>query len=116
MAKAAPSTALELIGVSKSFGSVKALKDISLTLNRAEFLTMLGPSGSGKTTSLRVIAGFITRDSGEVKLHGVDVVRSPPYRRNIGMVFQDYALFPHMTVLQNVAFPLEARGVASAER
>jgi len=116
MAKAARSTALELIGVSKSFGQVKALKEISLTLDRGEFLTMLGPSGSGKTTTLRVIAGFITPDTGEVKLHGVDVVRTPPYRRNIGMVFQDYALFPHMTVVQNVAFPLEARGIESAAR
>jgi putative spermidine/putrescine transport system ATP-binding protein len=116
MTKPVETTALELVGVSKSFGPVKALTNVSLTLSRGEFLTMLGPSGSGKTTTLRIIAGFITPDAGEVRLHGVDVVRTPPYRRNIGMVFQDYALFPHMTALQNVGFPLEARGVAADER
>ncbi|CAN5165346.1 ABC transporter ATP-binding protein [soil metagenome] len=108
--------ALAVNGISKSFGPVEALKNVSLQLNRGEFLTMLGPSGSGKTTMLRVIAGFITPDSGEVKMHGRDVLQTPPYRRNIGMVFQDYALFPHMTVLQNIGFPLEARGASKAER
>jgi spermidine/putrescine ABC transporter ATP-binding subunit len=112
----AKANALELIGVSKSFGQVTALRDISLTLRRGEFLTMLGPSGSGKTTTLRTIAGFYAPDAGEVRIHGVDVAHTPPYRRNIGMVFQDYALFPHMTVLENVAFPLEARSIASGER
>jgi len=108
--------ALELKGICKSFGSAVALQDVSFQLERSEFLTMLGPSGSGKTTTLRVIAGFITPDRGAVRLHGRDVLGTPPYRRNIGMVFQDYALFPHMTVAGNVDFPLEARGVRGKKR
>ncbi len=113
-----PSTdmALEVNGLAKSFGDIKALDDVSFQLRRGEFLTMLGPSGSGKTTTLRIIAGFMTPESGEVRLHGRDVSRTPPHRRNIGMVFQDYALFPHMSVEENIGFPLEARGVGAAER
>jgi putative spermidine/putrescine transport system ATP-binding protein len=108
--------ALDVRAVAKDFGAVAALRDISLTLGRGEFLTMLGPSGSGKTTTLRVIAGFLRPDAGEVLINGVNVVDTPPHRRNIGMVFQDYALFPHMTVRDNVGFPLEARGVTAAAR
>jgi spermidine/putrescine ABC transporter ATP-binding subunit len=108
--------ALEVRSVAKNFGTVAALRDISLTLERGEFLTMLGPSGSGKTTTLRIIAGFLRPDGGEVFINGTNVVDIPPHRRNIGMVFQDYALFPHMTVRDNVAFPLEARGIKPAER
>jgi putative spermidine/putrescine transport system ATP-binding protein len=108
--------ALEIEGVSKTFGAVVALQDISFQLNRSEFLTMLGPSGSGKTTTLRIIAGFEQPDRGEVRLYGRNVVRVPAYDRNIGMVFQDYALFPHMTVAENVGFPLEARNVARGKR
>jgi putative spermidine/putrescine transport system ATP-binding protein len=108
--------ALEVAGISKSFGGVVALQDVSFQLHRGEFLTMLGPSGSGKTTTLRIIAGFEQPDSGEVWLHGRDVVRVPPYERNIGMVFQDYALFPHMSVAENIGFPLESRQVARPER
>jgi putative spermidine/putrescine transport system ATP-binding protein len=110
------SAALKVVDVSKSFGAVVALQDVSFQLNRGEFLTMLGPSGSGKTTTLRIIAGFEQPDRGEVLLHGRDVVRMPAYERNIGMVFQDYALFPHMSVAENVAFPLEARGIRRQER
>jgi putative spermidine/putrescine transport system ATP-binding protein len=108
--------ALEVAGISKSFGSVVALQDVSFQLLRGEFLTMLGPSGSGKTTTLRIIAGFEAPDRGEVRLHGRDVVRVPAYERNIGMVFQDYALFPHMSVAENIGFPLEARKVGREER
>lgn len=102
--------ALELAGVCKNFGPVAALSDIAFTLNKGEFLTMLGPSGSGKTTTLRIIAGFMEPDSGDVRMHGESVAHAPPNKRNIGMVFQDYALFPHMSVAENVAFPLLARG------
>mgnify|MGYP001261930058 CR=1 FL=1 len=109
-------TALTLSGVSKLYGDVAAITDVSFELKRGEFLTMLGPSGSGKTTTLRVIAGFITPTSGTVMIDGRDVVNVPPNARNIGMVFQDYALFPHMTVAANVAYPLETRRVAKAER
>jgi putative spermidine/putrescine transport system ATP-binding protein len=108
--------ALEVVGVSKSFGGVVALQEVSFQLLRGEFLTMLGPSGSGKTTTLRIIAGFEQPNNGEVRLHGRDVVGVPPYERNIGMVFQDYALFPHMSVAENIGFPLEARQVPRDER
>ena len=108
--------ALTLENISKRYGSVVALNDISFELKRGEFLTMLGPSGSGKTTALRVIAGFLRPDSGRVVLHGRDVVDVAPNKRNIGMLFQDYALFPHMTAGANVGFPLETRGIALSER
>ena len=104
--------ALTLRNINKWFGKFEALRDVSFSLNKGEFLTMLGPSGSGKTTTLRVIAGFEGVSSGTMLLDGKDVARLPPNKRNIGMVFQDYALFPHMSVAQNVAFPLEARGIA----
>ncbi|MBX6321514.1 MAG: ABC transporter ATP-binding protein [Rhodospirillaceae bacterium] len=109
-------TALTLAGVSKYYGDVAALVDLSFELKRGEFLTMLGPSGSGKTTTLRIIAGFVAPSSGTVKIHGRDVVDVPPNARNIGMVFQDYALFPHMTVSANIGYPLETRRVPKAER
>lgn len=113
--RAAP-LALRLQGVNKAFGAVTALSDISFELRKGEFLTLLGPSGSGKSTMLRLIAGFMVPDSGSLWLHGTDIVAVPPNRRNIGMVFQDYALFPHLTAAQNVAFPLEARRVAVDQR
>jgi putative spermidine/putrescine transport system ATP-binding protein len=113
---AAATTTLELDSVSKSFGATPALREVCFRLERGEFLTLLGPSGSGKTTTLRVIAGFLKPDRGAVRLHGSDVSALPPYRRNIGMVFQDYALFPHMTVAANVGFPLEARGIRGQRR
>jgi putative spermidine/putrescine transport system ATP-binding protein len=107
--------ALAVAGVSKHYGDFTAVDDVSFELHRGEFLTMLGPSGSGKTTTLRMIAGFIAADAGQILVAGNDVSSVPPYKRNIGMVFQNYALFPHMTAARNVAFPLEMRGLGKAE-
>jgi putative spermidine/putrescine transport system ATP-binding protein len=109
------SPALAVAGVSKHYGDFAAVDDVSFDLRRGEFLTMLGPSGSGKTTTLRMIAGFIQPDAGSILVAGTDVSRTPPYKRNIGMVFQNYALFPHLTAARNVAFPLEMRGVGRKE-
>jgi putative spermidine/putrescine transport system ATP-binding protein len=105
-----------LVDVRKTFGEVVAVERLSLEVKAGEFFTMLGPSGSGKTTTLRVIAGFELADSGRVELHGVDVTRSPPYEREVNTVFQDYALFPHMDVLENVAYGLRVKGVSKRER
>ncbi|MFC3074242.1 ABC transporter ATP-binding protein [Shinella pollutisoli] len=109
-------TAMRLEGVSKSYGVVKALDDVSIELRKGEFLTLLGPSGSGKTTLLRAIAGFIRPTAGRLLIDGRDMTGVPPQKRNIGMMFQDYALFPHMTVLENIGYPLETRGIRRAER
>jgi putative spermidine/putrescine transport system ATP-binding protein len=99
--------------VRRSFdGTADAVRDLSLDIARGEFLTLLGPSGSGKTTTLMMLAGFEQPDAGEILVDGQAITRLPPHRRNIGVVFQSYALFPHMTVAQNVAFPLEVRGMA----
>src|SRR5690606_11839738 len=101
------STSLVLRNVSKVYGrDGRAVSDFSLDVAPGEFVTLLGPSGSGKTTVLKMIAGFETPTAGEIELGGESVVTLPPYRRGIGMVFQNYALFPHMTVFENVAFPL----------
>jgi putative spermidine/putrescine transport system ATP-binding protein len=108
--------AVRLNGVSKAYGSVVAVDDLSLEVPAGEFFTMLGPSGSGKTTTLRVIAGFELADAGSVQLHGVDVTTSPPYARPVNTVFQDYALFPHMSVGENVAYGLRVNGVPKRER
>lgn len=94
----------------------KAVDGVSLDIRSGEFLTLLGPSGSGKTTTLMMIAGFETPTAGDIAIDGKSVVAMPPYRRNIGMVFQNYALFPHLTVEENVGFPLKQRGVPKAER
>ncbi|HXJ78280.1 MAG TPA: ABC transporter ATP-binding protein [Candidatus Methylomirabilis sp.] len=107
--------ALELVDVSKTFGPVVAVDGVSLTVPPGEFLTLLGPSGSGKTTTLMMIAGFESATAGEILLGGRRLTHVPPYRRSLGMVFQHYALFPHMTVHDNVAFPLRTRGVTRAE-
>ncbi len=96
--------------------AAKAVDGVSLDIRSGEFLTMLGPSGSGKTTTLMMIAGFETPTAGDIAIDGRSVVAVPPYRRNIGMVFQNYALFPHLTVEENVGFPLKQRGVSKAER
>jgi putative spermidine/putrescine transport system ATP-binding protein len=106
---------LELVAVSKTFGAVLAVDSVSLTVASGEFLTLLGPSGSGKTTTLMMIAGFESATAGEILLGGQRLTHVPPYRRNLGMVFQHYALFPHMTVHDNLAFPLRTRGVTRAE-
>ncbi|MEV0288901.1 ABC transporter ATP-binding protein [Kribbella sp. NPDC050820] len=99
----------------KTYGDTTALRDVSLTVRDGDFVSILGPSGSGKTTLLGILAGFVQPDSGDVRLAGRDLIGVPPDRRNLGVVFQNYALFPHMTVRQNVAFPLEARSIRRAE-
>jgi putative spermidine/putrescine transport system ATP-binding protein len=109
------SAVLELAGVRKRYDSLVAVDDLDLALEAGEFLTLLGPSGSGKTTTLMMVAGLQQPDAGSIRLNGVSVARLPPYRRDVGMVFQNYALFPHMTVRRNVAFPLEMRGTPTAE-
>src|ERR1700760_1351920 len=99
----------------KRYGDFHAVKDVSLSVADGEFLVLLGPSGCGKTTTLRMVAGFIEPTSGMVRLGGSDVTLLPPWRRNAGMVFQSYALFPHLTVAQNVAFGLEMRKLPKAD-
>jgi putative spermidine/putrescine transport system ATP-binding protein len=108
--------AVRLDGIRKSYGDVVAIENLSLKIRPGEFFTMLGPSGSGKTTTLRVIAGFEKADAGRVELHGADVTESAPYERPVNTVFQDYALFPHMSVLENVAYGLRVKGVGKRER
>ncbi|NNK79242.1 MAG: ABC transporter ATP-binding protein [Litoreibacter sp.] len=103
--------------VQKSYdGETLVVKDLNLDMPKGEFLTMLGPSGSGKTTCLMMLAGFETATHGEIRLDGREINNIPPHKRGIGMVFQNYALFPHMTVNENLAFPLEVRGLDKAER
>jgi ABC-type Fe3+/spermidine/putrescine transport system ATPase subunit len=99
-----------LENVTKQYGAVVALKDVTLTVGDGEFVTLLGPSGSGKTTCLQIMAGIARPDSGVIRIAGKDVVRVPMHKRNIGMVFQNYALFPNMTVAGNVLYPLRMRG------
>jgi putative spermidine/putrescine transport system ATP-binding protein len=106
---------LELQHVTKRYGSVAAVDDVSLQLRQGEFLSLLGPSGSGKTTTLQMVAGLAQPSAGEILLSGKPIGPLPPYRRDIGMVFQNYALFPHMTVARNIAFPLEMRRTERAE-
>ena len=108
--------AVRLTGVRRAYGPVVAVAGVDLDVAEGEFFTMLGPSGSGKTTLLRLIAGFERPDAGSVELGGVDVTRQPPYARNVNTVFQDYALFPHMSVLENVEYGLRVARVAKAER
>ncbi len=103
--------------VQKSYdGQTLVVKDLNLSIGKGEFLTMLGPSGSGKTTCLMMLAGFETATHGEIRLNGTNINDLPPHKRGIGMVFQNYALFPHMTVGENLAFPLEVRGIGKADR
>jgi putative spermidine/putrescine transport system ATP-binding protein len=106
---------VRLDGVSKWYGAHAAVHNVSLGVRNGEFLTLLGPSGSGKTTTLMMIAGFAAPTEGRIVIAGRDVTDAPPHRRDIGVVFQSYALFPHLSVLRNVAFPLEARGVPRRE-
>ncbi len=108
--------AIEFRGVSRIYGDVRAVDDVSFSVEPGEFFAMLGPSGSGKTTCLRLVAGFEAPDRGHVLLDGQDVTDVPPYERNVNTVFQDYALFPHMTVLDNVAYGPRMRGVGKGER
>jgi len=106
---------VDVIQVSKRYDKVAALDDVSLTFGDGEFFGLLGPSGSGKTTLLRSIAGFVEPDTGDIRFDGKAVRDTPVHRREIGMVFQNYALFPHMTVFDNIAFGLSVRGAATAD-
>lgn len=106
---------ISVSSVTKTYGPVRALDDVSLEVKSGEFLTLLGPSGSGKTTLLMVLAGFTRPDRGSLKFGDTEVIRKPPHLRDLGMVFQNYALFPHMTVAGNVGYPLKLRKVAKDE-
>ncbi|MGA3354815.1 MAG: ABC transporter ATP-binding protein [Acidimicrobiales bacterium] len=108
--------AVRLRAIRKNYGQVLAADGVNLEIAEGEFFTMLGPSGSGKTTLLRIIAGFERPDSGTIELGGSDVTRQPPYARDVNTVFQDYALFPHMSVVENVEYGLKIRKVPKAER
>ena len=103
-------------GIRKTYGDVVAVDNVDLEVSAGEFFTLLGPSGSGKTTTLRIIAGFEQPDHGSVTLGGEDITRRPPYARDVNTVFQDYALFPHMTVLENVEYGLRVKGVKKPDR
>ncbi|MHA7776098.1 ABC transporter ATP-binding protein [Roseibium sp. M-1] len=106
---------VELVNVSKTYGNLTALQSTNLTVKNGEFVTLLGPSGSGKTTILNLISGMITPNSGQVIIDGMDLTHTSPGKRGLGMVFQHYALMPHMNVFENVAYPLRVRKVAAAE-
>ncbi len=106
---------LTIRGLSKRYGSTVALHGVDLDVGAGEFVTLLGPSGSGKTTLLMMLAGFVRPDAGSVKVGEEEIVVTPPHKRNVGMVFQNYALFPHMNVLGNIAFPLRQRRVGRKE-
>ncbi|OPA93515.1 MULTISPECIES: ABC transporter ATP-binding protein [Pseudomonas] len=108
--------AVQFTHVSRQFGEVKAVDRVSIDIQDGEFFSMLGPSGSGKTTCLRLIAGFEQPSAGSIRIHGEEAAGLPPYQRDVNTVFQDYALFPHMNVRDNVAYGLKVKGVAKAER
>jgi len=108
--------AVRFEGVSRLFGEVRAVDGVSFAIRDGEFFAMLGPSGSGKTTCLRLIAGFERPTDGRLLLHGKDVSDVPPFERDVNTVFQDYALFPHMSVRENVEYALTVRKIAPAER
>ena len=107
---------ISIQGLTKKYGDLFALDSVGLEIESGEFLTLLGPSGSGKTTLLMAIAGFNRPDSGSIRFGEKEVILAPPHKRDVGMVFQSYALFPHMSVADNIAFPLKLRGVAAGER
>ena len=106
---------VQISGLGKDYGAVAALRDTDLSVAAGEFLTLLGPSGSGKTTLLNLIAGMASPSRGQILINGRDVTHLPAEKRGIGMVFQNYALMPHMTVFENIAFPLQIRKVSRAE-
>lgn len=105
---------LEISSAGKSFGATPVLDGVDLSISSGEFVSLLGPSGCGKTTLLRIVAGLLKADHGQVRLDGKDITAVPPHRRDVGVVFQNYALFPHLTVAENVAFGLSARGIAKS--
>jgi len=107
--------AVEFSNISRHYGNVKAVDDVSISVAEGEFFSMLGPSGSGKTTCLRLIAGFEQPSAGSIRIFGKEAAGAPPYEREVNTVFQDYALFPHMTVLQNVAYGLRVKGINKTE-
>ncbi len=107
---------LQLQGLGKSYGPTAAVSGVSLDIAQGEMVVLLGPSGCGKTTILRMVAGFVPPSAGDILLDGGSIVALPPHRRDLGLVFQSYALFPHLTVARNVAFGLEMRGIAAAAR
>ena len=107
---------VEVVGGRKTYGAVVAVENVDIHVREGEFFTLLGPSGSGKTTTLRMIAGFEQPDAGTIRLGGEDVTHRPPYARDVNTVFQDYALFPHMTVAENIAYGLKVKGVGRGER
>src|SRR3954447_10945047 len=107
---------LELDRVGKQFGAQTVVDNFSLAVGKGEFVSFLGPSGCGKTTTLQMIAGFLDPSHGAIRLEGEDLLAVPPARRGLGIVFQSYALFPHMTAAENVAFGLEMRKVSRADR
>jgi spermidine/putrescine ABC transporter ATP-binding subunit len=115
-AVAGQGASVTLSNIEKRFDSIAAVRGVSLDIRSGEFLTLLGPSGSGKTTTLMMIAGFEAPTGGDIAIDGQSVVALPPHRRNIGMVFQNYALFPHLTVAENIGFPLKQRGVDRGTR
>ncbi len=106
---------IRLAGLSRTFGAIHAVREVNLTAARGEFLTLLGASGSGKTTTLMMIAGFVSPSAGDILVDGVSIVGRPPDKRNLGVVFQSYALFPHMTVAENISFPLRMRRMSGAD-
>ena len=114
-AERAPAATLEVSHLEKIFGRSKVVDDVSFTLAGGELLTLLGPSGSGKTTTMRMIAGFEEPTSGSIRIGGQSVIDQPVHKRNIGVVFQQYALFPHLSVFRNLAYPLEMRRISRAE-
>jgi putative spermidine/putrescine transport system ATP-binding protein len=105
---------LDIAGAAKTFGGAMVLDGVDLGVAKGEFISLLGPSGCGKTTLLRIVAGLLAADAGKVVLDGQDISSKPPHHRDVGVVFQSYALFPHLTVAENVAFGLEARGAPKA--
>ena len=106
---------LEVRGLVRHYGNLTALDGVDLAVASGEFIALLGPSGSGKTTMLNLVAGLVTPTAGRILINGVDATAMPPSRRGLGMVFQNYALMPHMTVFENIAFPLRVRRVAKDE-
>ena len=107
--------ALDIDNLTKRYGAVTAVDQANMSIRRGEFVTFLGPSGSGKTTTLSMVAGFTTPSEGDIRIDGRSTIATPVHKRNVGMVFQNYALFPHLTVAENIGFALKMRGVAKAE-